>query len=344
MEVMNNKLLRYIFFTVILGSILGAAYLFPRLALPFGFAYVLSLILKPLIKQFYSQSFEKKVIAVLIGVVGVFILAYPLVVLINTIGTESSKMDQYIPRLEAYLRAQYASFKTELLVRFNYEITFNPVDKLITFGQESTKIVVSYIPKIVASTLEWIILVPLFLFFIIKDEKKFKFMFLKVVPNGLVERFYYLYHQFNTKFGEYIFAKFIEASIVGIIITTGLLIMGYPFPVILGLVAAVTNILPYIGPVLGFIPALIIGLVDQSLTPIFTPMIILYLIANIIDLAFVFPILVSRVVNLHPVIVVISVVVGSQFGGAIGMIVSIPFAAFLILLVQEIYREIYSRN
>ncbi|MBT6326833.1 MAG: AI-2E family transporter, partial [Bdellovibrionales bacterium] len=64
-------------------------------------------------------------------------------------------------------------------------------------------------------------------------------------------------------------------------------------------------------------------------------------IANIIDLALVFPILVSKIVDLHPVLVVISVIVGSQYLGMVGMIISIPAAVALKLIVTEFYREIY---
>jgi putative permease len=61
-------------------------------------------------------------------------------------------------------------------------------------------------------------------------------------------------------------------------------------------------------------------------------------------LALVFPLLVSKIVNLHPIVVVVSVILGSQFAGVIGMIISIPMAAFLKLLFNEFYRELYSDN
>ncbi len=95
-------------------------------------------------------------------------------------------------------------------------------------------------------------------------------------------------------------------------------------------------------PFVGFIPALAIGLVDQS--PNLGPMIALYTIANLFDLAFVFPLLVSKIVNLHPMLVVVSVIVGSQVGGVMGMVVSIPMAAFLKILFREIYNELYCKG
>lgn len=69
-------------------------------------------------------------------------------------------------------------------------------------------------------------------------------------------------------------------------------------------------------------------------------MCLIYLIANLIDMILVFPLLVSKVVDLNPIIVVVSVIVGGQVGGVVGMIVIIPFIAFFKLLFQEIYKDL----
>ena len=62
---------------------------------------------------------------------------------------------------------------------------------------------------------------------------------------------------------------------------------------------------------------------------------------NVIDIAIIFPILVSKIVDLHPVVVVMSVILGSQYFGLVGMIVSIPIAAAIKLIGVELYEEFY---
>ncbi len=342
MIIKSNKS-KTIFFFVCMTILIGIFYALPRLTVPFGIAYVLALMFRPLQKMFYSVDFKKKSFGIMIVILFGFLFSYPIIKGVQTISEESHKIEYYLPRLEQYLRVKYKDLKTEVHDRFNYEIKQNPVDRLVEFGQENTQSLFVYLPKLIGSFLEWSLLIPLFLFFIIRDERRVRFQLMKIIPNGIVEKVYYLYHSFNTKFGDYIFAKFIEASIVGVVITTGLLLLGFPFAFLLGIVAAITNILPYVGPFLGFLPALIIGLVDQNPNTTLGAMTLLYLIANIIDLALVFPLLVSKIVNLHPIVVVVSVIVGSQFGGVIGMIISIPLAAFFKLLFQEIYSELYGK-
>lgn len=337
----KDNLYRIIFFTIVMLLVFGLLTSLSRVLIPLGISYILALMLRPIRKSFYSVSIKKKTLSVVGLLLTSFMFFYPLAKGIKTVSEEAHKIEYYAPKLENYLRKKYQHFKAEVKTRFNYEIDTNPVDKLVEFGQENTRSIFVYLPVLVTSLLEWGFVIPLFLFFLLKDGRKLRFQFLKIVPNSIVEQTYYLFHQFNTKFGDYIFAKFIEAAIVGIVITAGLFALDYPFAFLLGLVAAITNILPYIGPFLGFIPALVVGLVDQNPNTTLGAMIILYLVANVIDLALVFPILVSKIVNLHPIIVVVSVILGSQFAGIVGMIISIPMAAFFKLLFVEIYRELY---
>jgi putative permease len=196
------------------------------------------------------------------------------------------------------------------------------------------------VPNYLSHFFEWMLLVPLFLYFFFIESGRFRNKFLESVPNPIFEKSYVLFSQFNNKFGEYIIAKFIEATILGTVVTLGLLAINYPYSFVLGFFAGITNILPYIGPVLGLIPAILIGFLSHDPQISMLGMFLVFAIANIIDMILVFPLLVSKIVNLHPIVVVVSIIVGSQMGGIVGMIVIIPFIAFFKLLFQEIYKDL----
>ncbi len=274
---------------------------------------------------------------------GIFV-SYPLVRGIPVLVQESQKIQYYAPKLERYVRLKYGVFKTKIKQHIGIEVTADVAGDAIKYAKESGKNILLGTTKFFTSLLEWLILVPLFLFFILQDGVSFKKRLLKLVPNPIFERAYYIFHQFNKQFGDYIFAKCVEASIIGTIITTGLLIIGFPFAFLLGFIAAITNVVPYIGPVLGFLPVAAITIIDGSPNATIGAVVLLYAIANVFDLALVFPILVSKIVNLHPVLVVISVIVGSQYWGVLGMVISIPIAAVVKLLFAEIQKEVYSRG
>jgi len=94
-------------------------------------------------------------------------------------------------------------------------------------------------------------------------------------------------------------------------------------------------------PLLGFIPAILVIFLNPQASEHLFAVSMVYLIANAVDMFLVFPLLVSKIVNLHPILVIVSVIVGSQLGGVVGMIVCIPVTAFVKLMVIEIYKDLY---
>ena len=89
-----------------------------------------------------------------------------------------------------------------------------------------------------------------------------------------------LFINFNKQLGDYIFAKLIEASIVGAIITIGLMAADVRFSFLLGLLAGATNVVPYVGPLLGAIPAILFALAEYGLGQDFGIIVILYLVGQ----------------------------------------------------------------
>ncbi len=337
-NIFNIKMFFFIFMTI---SGLVIAFNMPRFSLPLLIAYIMSLILRPIVPGIEKIGIGKTPAIMILFVIVGFFLVYPVVKVTPILKTESDNFQYYLPKIETFIKSQYTNLKVKLNDKIGIDLEDNLIDDGLEYVKTGTKSTLLKIPKFLASFLEWSLIIPLFLFFILKDGMRFKFSYLSIVPNSIFERVYYLFHQFNKRIGDYIFAKFIEASIVGILITVGLLIIDVRFALLLGLVAAISNIIPYIGPMLGSIPGLIICFLNHKFGPVFYAVSTLYLIANIIDLAFVFPILVSKIVDIHPVLVVISVILGSQYFGVLGMIISIPLAAICKLVVQEFYREIY---
>lgn len=313
----------------------------PRVFFPLLVAFILSMVLRPILPKMEKLRLPRTISIFLLFAGLGFFLVYPIVKFAPVIQKESDNFQYYIPKIESQLEKGYDDLRTEVRDRVGVDLPVNIIDQASTYVEKSVRNFLLQVPNVLASVLEWLLLVPLFLFFLLKDGKRMKNSFLKFVPNVIFERAYYLVFQFNRQIGDYIFAKFIEATIVGVIITSGLLIMDIRFAFLLGVIAGVTNIIPYLGPVLGIIPGVLVCFVDYGMTPTTGAVLILYGVANVIDLAFVFPILVSKIVDLHPVVVVVSVIVGSQYMGIAGMVVSIPLAASLKLLFQEVYKDIF---
>ena len=277
---------------------------------------------------------------ILAGIGVAFIL--PVVKLAPLAQEEVTKIYSSLPQFESDLKTRFLSVSAKVENKTKFKVDPKVFDTAVEKVKSQVSALFLGLPKLLASLLEWVFLVPLVLFFLLRDGRSFRYKWLSITPNSFFEKAYFLIYHFDKKLGDYIFAKFIEASIVGLIITVGLLVLDVRFALVLGLIAAVTNVIPYLGPLLGVIPPVLMalgGVFDESTA---WSILVLYSIANILDLAFVFPILVSKVVNLHPLVVVTSVIIGSHFFGMAGMVISVPCAAIIKLVGEEIKRGLYS--
>ena len=341
----NITKIQLVFFISVLILFSTLVLALPRISIPLSLAYILSLALTPIVSSLMALRLSKTTAIVLIFILLAVLIGFPLVKIIPMLSNESQNFQNIIPRIEQYVIQQFQFVRELVKLKTGHEIGDTYVYQGLAELQNWSTSLVVRIPNYLANLMEWIFLVPFFTFFIIRDSDSFKKTLLSFTPNMIFERFYYVTHVFNRQLGNYFFAKFVEAVIVGGIITSGLLLLDVKFAVILGFIAGLTNIVPYVGPFLGIIPAIVLGMLEYGMTsPTMGAILILYSVANIVDIFFVFPFLVSKIVNLHPMIVAVSVIVGSHYFGITGMVISIPVVAAIKLIITEIYNEIYTER
>ncbi|MBC7428789.1 MAG: AI-2E family transporter, partial [Bacteriovorax sp.] len=332
----NIVKIQLIFFVIVLILFCSLVLALPRISIPISLAYILALALTPIVNWLMRFHVSKTKATVIVFLVLTILIGIPLFKVIPVLSMQAKDIQYSLPAIERYVISQYGLVTDFIKEKTGHEIAdgyiFESLSQLETW---SSSFVVK-LPNYLATLLEWIFLIPFFTFFLIRDADVFKKTLLSFTPNTIFERFYYVIHVFNRQLGNYFFAKFVEAMIVGGIISIGLIFMGVSNAVILGFVAGLTNIVPYVGPVLGVIPALALVMLEYGLTSQqMGGVLILYAIANAVDAFFVFPFLVSKIVNLHPMIVAISVIAGSHYAGITGMVISIPVVAAIKLIITE---------
>ena len=333
------------FFAVIIILFCALVLTLPRISIPLSLAYILALALTPIVNWLMRFNLSKTKATVVVFVILSFLVGIPLFKVIPVLTIQSQDIQYSLPQIENYVIQQYTIATDFIKAKTGHEIADGYIFQALTKVATCASMFVVKLPNYMANLLEWIFFVPFFTFFIIRDGDSFKKTFLSFTPNTIFERFYYVMHVFNRQLGDYFFAKFVEAVIVGGIITAGLLIMNVSNAVLLGFVAGLTNIVPYVGPILGVIPAIVLTMGEYGMTsPEMGAVLVLYSVANAVDVFFVFPFLVSKIVNLHPMIVAVSVIVGSHYAGITGMVISIPVVAAIKLIITEIYNEIYTER
>ena len=196
------------------------------------------------------------------------------------------------------------------------------------------------VPGFVRTFFTVMLLGPFLAFFMVKDGRVYTRFVLGLAPNNLFETVLSLQHQINFQIGQFVRARLLESSIVGVVTAIGLVIIGFPYALLLGIIAGVTNLIPYLGPILGAGPAFAIALVNGYSPLQMVGLGFVYVIAQLIDAGFLVPLLVAKIVDLHPVTVIVVIIAGAQVMGILGMIISIPVAGMLKVIISTVYRQL----
>ncbi|TMF38148.1 MAG: AI-2E family transporter [Chloroflexi bacterium] len=163
----------------------------------------------------------------------------------------------------------------------------------------------------------------------------------RFVPSDYRTDFDQIWRQVRKMLYAYLRGQLIIAGLIGICSGIACAAIGLPDPVALGLIAGVTALIPYIGPFLGAVPAILVGL---SLSPGTALLIgLLYLLISNVILNVIYPKVMGDAVRLPPILVIVALIAGFSWGGILGMFVAVPIAATLRILFDHIYPRLYER-
>ena len=129
-------------------------------------------------------------------------------------------------------------------------------------------------------------------------------------------------------FSGYIRGQFIDALLVGVVTSLGMIICRVPYPLVIGILTGLGNLIPYVGPVVGFATLVIVCLIESAWSKLLIGGIILAVIL-VLDGNLINPKLLSSSIEIHPLLVFAAMTAGSAVGGLLGMLVAVPLAALL---------------
>lgn len=141
-------------------------------------------------------------------------------------------------------------------------------------------------------------------------------------------------NEVNGVLSKFIRGALLDALFIAILSSIGLSIMGLEAAVFIGVFAGICNVIPYFGPVIGMVPAFLMGLFTEGFWEGAIAVIILFVIQQI-DANLIYPKIVGSSTGLHPLMVLLSVSVFGYFGGILGMLLAVPFAGIIQIFVVK---------
>lgn len=154
-----------------------------------------------------------------------------------------------------------------------------------------------------------------------------------VFPAAYEETALKIYERSRRRIGMWFRSQIILSLLVGFMVFIVLSILGVKYAVLLGLLAAVFELVPYIGPILAGSASVLTALLSSPLTAFYT--LIAFVVIQQIENHVLVPLIVGRGVGMHPVIVIVSLLIGAQVGGFLGILVAVPAAVVLQEVVED---------
>ena len=192
-------------------------------------------------------------------------------------------------------------------------------------------------------SLPWLILVPILSFFFLKDAHLFKVGLLRIVPVGdWRSRIESVMADVNSTLKAYTRAQLISCVLIGIICTVGFYALGNDYALLLGILAAVLELIPLIGPLtLGILATMVSGL-ESGWQALWT--MVFLIVLRIVQDYLIYPRIIREGIHLHPLAVILSVLAGEQVAGIPGVFIAIPLVALLTVIYKHVLEHTSSRG
>ncbi len=187
----------------------------------------------------------------------------------------------------------------------------------------------------VVSTVLYIIIIPFITFFILRDRQKIKNGVISIVPNRYFEMTINIIDKIEKQLSSYVRSWLLDAFILGLMAFIGLSIMGVNNAIIIGMVAGAGHLIPYAGPVVGGVPAILISIIQYGDFHMVLPIVILFTVIYILDSSFIQPSLFSKGAEMNPIVIIALILIGNQILGAFGALIAIPIATILKVSAKE---------
>lgn len=187
-----------------------------------------------------------------------------------------------------------------------------------------------------------LVTVPFLLFYMFKDGHRFPTALSKFLPNAYREEGLSILKETGDTLSAYIQGQVTVALAVGTLAFIGYLIIDLPFALVMALIVAFTNIIPYIGPILGGAPAVIVALFDSPTKALLVVVVIL--IAQQIEGNVLSPLILGKSLDTHPATIIIILLAAGNLAGVLGMVLAIPFYAVMKTIVLNLVKFLRARK
>ena len=338
-----DKLLKILFLVLIVSAGFYLLFRFYTLAIFASVAFVLAYLLNPLVNRMQANGLNRT-FSIFLVIAGLFLIMYHLsTTVVPPLFDQAVLLGQQLNpdniRIIARTIDQWTVENIPIIPNgFVERSVVQFINEILLFADVKSKmpLIFKNIYSVVGNVFTAIIIIPMSLFFLLKDGSKIRRGILSLVPNRYFETTLSIIDKTEKRLGLYFRSVILQSIIVMVIASTLLNVAGIQNALLVGIGVGILNIIPYFGPTIGYLIVILFAIFETGDLSLVYAAFLCQMTTQLIDNIILQPLIFSKSSDMHPLSILFIVLIGAEIGGVLGMLFAIPLAATLNLTIKEI--------
>jgi sporulation integral membrane protein YtvI len=331
--------------TVILvaASVLALAVVyFTRSAfIPFLLAVVISYVTMPFVRYLEKHEVPKVPATLIIYLAFIVIFILTVLFIVPRLSAELNGLTDIVPEQARRVR----DFVEAVSNRYSRITIPDGIRKVIDDTiQKSEGIVLDFVSRLgnvvlgMFSHLVSLAIAPVLAFYITTDLNLLRESFTQWIPASKRDNVICLLEDIDQVIGEFIRGQLIVCTVIAVLTSIALYLMGVQFAIILGMIAGIVDVIPYFGPFIGMLPCIAVALLQSPKLALYTAL--AFIAIQQVESNIISPKIVGDRVGLHPVVIIFALLAGERLLGFIGLVLAVPAAAIIKVILHHSWLRI----
>jgi predicted PurR-regulated permease PerM len=305
----------------------------------------IAFLIQPAVTRLVALGIPRVLSIVIVFLVIIAAIASLVLLIVPLVVSEVGQLQRQAPSLAAAAQNRINSLQGSPVQLFGINIDIKGTTETISshlreylLGQAGNAVTIGLTAL---TTLLQLVLMFIVAFLLALDAAAFRRVLRRLVPSDYRTDFDQIWRKVRKMLYAYVRGQLVIAGLIGILSGIACAVLGLPDAVALGMIAGVTALIPYLGPFIGAVPAILVGFAISPIKALLIAL-IYFVISNVI-LNFVYPKVMGDAVKLSPILVIVAFIAGFSWAGILGMFVAVPIAATLRILFDHIYPRLYEK-
>jgi len=334
------------YFLGTLFALTTALFLMEPAVMPFFLGSAFAYLSHPLFKLFLRITGRRKRISAILTLATVLMFLFVgIFVILPTVIAQVRSFVEFMPHLVEKIDAFLYKFLGKHFLK-NLQRGTPTLESLIKglYVQFGSMPIGNIIQKLFSGVFSAIsiainaVLVPLITYYMLVNAEQIREIYLKVSPSSIKRELEELINQVHSSLSSYLLGQMAVAFFVGVYIAVGLYVVGIKYAFLIGFIAGVLNMIPYVGFFSGLIPSALLAIFDNGTFSAVLGVAIVFLTEVGLE-NLVYPIIMSRTTGINPLLILLSIFVGGYWGGFLGIVIAVPMAVMLVPVFESFIKK-----